>query len=338
MGGQGAPRRFGLALAVSLALHLGVVALPGWELPREEAPVALAASLVAPPPAPPAIAAAPRSPPKRKATPRLPTAPAPGAPPSSAPPSSVSPSLATSPEPSEFASPSFAPAPEETGVSPESGPAPPPAPTLIGRLPPAGQIVYQVTRGESFLIGQSEQRWRHDGVHYQLRAETRTTGLAALFRPLRVVQESRGIFDEHGLRPLEFDRWQDDALKESIRFDLDAGQVRLGEARTAFVAGAQDLLSVFYQLGVSAAQAPRAEVTVATGRRLAVYAVTIGAPTEVELPQGARIAHHYTISAGPTSDVTEVWLDIDTLLPIKIRHRDKKGEVFEQLATHIELE
>ncbi|MCX8017142.1 MAG: DUF3108 domain-containing protein [Rhodocyclaceae bacterium] len=227
--------------------------------------------------------------------------------------------------------PTFAP-PQQALAEAAAAPAP-----LTGRLPPAGRIVYQVLRGgDGFVIGQSEQRWQHDGEHYRLSAETGTTGLAALFKPVKVVLKSRGVFDPQGLRPLEFERWQGERLREQIRFEPEAGKVWLAGQSVEFVPGVQDLLSIFYQLGVLTAATPRFGVAVAAGRKVATYAVTVGAVALLDLPQGARAARAYTIEAG--SERTEVWLDADTQLPIKIRHQDKKGELFEQLATLIELE
>ncbi|MCX8085998.1 MAG: DUF3108 domain-containing protein [Rhodocyclaceae bacterium] len=324
----GARRSFWLALALSLLLHAALLCSPGWSLPQEEEARTLDATLLLPPPTPlptpikpqPARKA-PSPPPKPPAAPSMPEVPTPPAGEASAsePPASAEPpaSIAEAVPPA----PTFAP----------SSPLPP----RIGRLPASGRIVFRVIRGEGFVIGESEQRWQHDGERYELVAKTRTTGLAALFRPVEVVQESRGRFDAHGLRPLAFERWQNDKLKERIRFLPEENSVEINGLRVEFVAGTQDLLSIFYQLGVLEAETPLG-VAVAAGRRVSTYAVTVGPVAPVELPQGVRSARAYTIVAG--NEETLVWLDADSWLPIKIRHKDRKGEVYEQLATLIEIE
>ena len=47
---------------------------------------------------------------------------------------------------------------------------------------------------------------------------------------------------------------------------------------------------------------------------------------------------HLKVAGGPTEDSTEIWLDTMTRLPLKIRHRDRKGEVFDQTATTVQLD
>jgi negative regulator of sigma E activity len=44
------------------------------------------------------------------------------------------------------------------------------------------------------------------------------------------------------------------------------------------------------------------------------------------------------VLARADGDATEIWLDEETRLPLKISHRDRKGEVYDQVATHIEME
>ena len=197
-----------------------------------------------------------------------------------------------------------------------------------------------MTRGEDgFIVGQSEQRWSHDGERYTLQAVSETTGLAALFRPARVTQESRGTFDASGLRPLEFETQREGKRKEGVRFDVEAGRIQYANGGSdSLVAGTQDLLALFHQLGAMDLAVPNFIVPVATGRKLAHYAVTVEAPTELDTPLGMRTAWHLRVAGVVREETTEVWLDAQTRLPLKIRHRDRKGELFDQIATTIELE
>lgn len=215
-----------------------------------------------------------------------------------------------------------------------------PAPTFASRWPRNGRIVYQVTRGEQgMVVGQSEQRWEHDGTRYSLHAVTETTGLAALFRPAKVVQDSRGIFDAAGLRPLEFEVLREGKSKESVRFDPDQGMIFLAKGQTApFVAAAQDQLSLFYQLAALSFDVAQFPLAIATGRKLASFIVAIGDEFVLEVPQGPRQVRHLKVAGNAREDATEIWLDVETRLPLKIRHRDRKGEIFDQIAITIETE
>jgi negative regulator of sigma E activity len=51
-----------------------------------------------------------------------------------------------------------------------------------------------------------------------------------------------------------------------------------------------------------------------------------------------RQAVHFKVVGGRQEDHTEVWLDAETRLPLRIRHRDRKGDIFDQIAISIETE
>lgn len=325
---------FWLALSASLALHAGVLLTPGWELPLDEehetAPID--ATLVTPqpaaakPPAPAAARPARKRPPARPLLPPTPAAPVATLPGEGKPPVEV-------PVPVAEAPPSEPPASAEP-----PSPAVLPAPTFADRWPRSGRILYQVSRGEGgFIVGQSEQRWTHDGQTYHLHAETATTGLAALFHPARVVQDSRGSFDAAGLRPLEFEVRRAGKEPDSVRFAPEQGRIFLARGQsTPFVVAAQDLLSLFYQLAALSFDVPEFPLAVTNGRKLTTYAVVVGAESALETPQGIKQVRHLRVSGKAREDATEIWLDVETRLPLKIRHRDGKGEVFDQVAISIE--
>ena len=337
---------FWLALSASMVLHIGVLLTPGWELPLDDEPetATLEATLVTPAAVPqpkpaspvprPAARKRPPAKPVRPAAPVIPVAALPDEPVAEA-------SEVPEPEP-ELAVPPVAPLAEPE--IPQAVQAPPtavlPAPTFARRWPSSGRIVYQVSRGkDGFIIGQSEQRWEHDGRSYRLHAETETTGLAALIRPAKVVQESRGSFDAAGLRPHEFETQREGKSRDSVRFDPEQGQIVLGRGGTVpYVTAAQDMLSLFYQLAVLAFDIPSYPLTVATGRKVAAYTITVGDELSLDTPHGVRQVRHLKVTGNAREDATEIWLDVESRLPLKIRHRDRKGEVFDQVAILIDVE
>jgi hypothetical protein len=153
------------------------------------------------------------------------------------------------------------------------------------------------------------------------------------------VQESRGLFAATGLQPLEFKNERDGKLKDSVRFDLEQRRIFLGNGQSAALgASVQDLLSLFYQLGAAALDVAEFTMTVATGRKVANYLVTVGETLKLDTPLGERSVRHLKVAGASRDDATEIWFDTLTHLPMKIRHRDRKGEVFDQIATAIELE
>jgi hypothetical protein len=327
---------FWLALSASVALHIGVLLTPGWDLPLDEEPATTSIDATL------AMAPSPALKPKPSTVPSpLKKRP----PPKPLPPTSASP-VATVPV--DSAPPSAAPAPEAEASPAETVPvatdsmpiAVPPAPTFVNRWPRTGRIVYQVTRGAGGLIvGQTEQRWEHDGAHYRLHAVAETTGLAALFRPAKVMQESRGTFDAAGLRPLAFETQRDGKPLDSVRFDPDQGQVIFAQGGSApFVPATQDLLSLFFQLAALSFDVPEYPLRVATARKVATYSIVVGEELSLDTPQGVRQVRHLKVTGNAREDATEIWLDVESRLPLKIRHRDRKGDIFDQVAIVIETE
>jgi hypothetical protein len=343
-------RPFLLALVFSLMLHLVLLLTPGWGMPLlDEAanlqsldatllPLAQAAAPLLPQPVPV----------KRRTPTEKPAAP-----------------LQTSGDPPESTdapvAENLAQAPEETPTALPDNPQPdavpddaagqagavPPAPTfdpVVARAwPQRGRIRFEVTRGDSnFVVGQAEHRWQHDGATYQLRAVTETVGIAALLRPAMVVQESRGNLVATGLQPLEFKNERDGKRKLLLRFDPVQGRLTTDSGTAvAMSEPTQDLLSMLYQLSTMPHDAKEFAITVATGRKLARHVVRVAEITQLDTPFGTRSVRHLILppADGVTNDdSTEVWLDVVTRLPLKIRHRDRKGEIYDQTATTVELE
>jgi hypothetical protein len=225
--------------------------------------------------------------------------------------------------------PAFAPESSEAPESPPAAVLPTPTFAYANLWPKNGRIVFQVTRGEGGLIvGQGEHRWTHDDQSYELHAVAETIGLAALFRPVQVTQTSRGAFTANGLQPQEFRTERDGKPKSEVRFD----------APQDAALPTQDLLSLFYQLGAASFDVPEFAILVKTGRKLSKFTVVVGETLKLDSPLGEREVRHLKIAGRSNEDSTEIWLDTVTRLPLKIRHRDRKGEVFDQIATTITLE
>jgi len=347
---------FWVALTISLLLHAGALLAPGWSLPAEEEPLRFDARLSLAPPLAPAAAL-----PVAKKRPSRPLAPArrvkpatagdarpaiPAEAPRAALPAAAGEETALAAEDATSSVAETAPAAESAAPSaaetaPATESAAPPAPSFVSRWPRSGRILYQVMRGDSgFIIGRTEQRWEWDETHYWLQTVAETTGLVALFRPARVIQTSRGGFDAFGVRPVEFLVEREGRENESVRFSNEDGTITFSRGGSApFVAGAQDLLSVFFQLAGLPWDATEYSVSVATTRKLAAYQVSVGEEVDpLETPWGSRPARRLVVQGRPGEDVTECWLDEATRLPLKIRHRDRKGEVFEQVILEMTVE
>ena len=330
-----------LALLLSLLLHLTMLAAPAWRLPTldaardGDAAAQIEAHLSRPTvrkmPAP----AAPAVPAPAKRRPISSTWPAPAEPSpeqqAAEPPALLLP-VAIAPQPTADAR-EAVPAAPEPAVSPASE----------SPLPRHGRIRFVVTRGDQgFVIGQSLHRWSHDGKTYTLNNVTETTGLAALFRPVQVTQTSVGDIGEEGLRPREFRTGKNGVAGDAASFEwtpmrllLTAGNPR----EVALRAGAQDMLSMFYQLSARYPSMPREvnEVMVATGRKFERYAFEVLREELLPTRHGELRTLHLRTAAG--IEAIDIWAGLDLRgLPVKIRYTDRQGESFDQVAEEIEFE
>lgn len=332
--------RLGLGLGLSLLIHLALLATPAtlvspgsppWE--SALAPVDIEARLrPAARPGP-----LPRRPP-REQEPRQMSAgrPAPAQDALLLPAQDDSLSPPPSP-PGATASPS-AEAPDEAPSGAVAAPAPPAPPGLS--LPRAGRIRFAVNRGDQgFVIGRAVHRWRHDDARYEISSVTETTGLAALFRPVTMVQSSAGDVVGSTLKPREYRSERDGKLVDAASFDWAGLRLSYGGGRTTpLLAGSQDMLSAFYQLGRQGLDAG-AELALTTGKKYESYRFVVLGEETLALSLGEVRTIHLKSGGEPGRDATEVWLAPALHgLPLKIRYTDRNGDVFDQTAEEIEFD
>lgn len=297
-----------VALTASMGLHAVVLFVPGADPSAVSEPRTLQAEIVLrprPPASPPAL--------QKPAKPRLQT-PAKEAPIAVSDPAASAVVPAVSPEP---------PAPESELEPAEMA------------LPPQGEIVYTVTRGDpGGIIGRASQRWELNDNTYRIASVTETAGLAALLRPVRLETESRGRIVASGLQPETYvSRRIGKEGVERVDFDWNAKLARFSAGgESPLVEGAQDLLSFNFQLGWLS---KTGEMSIATAKKLARHRLELVAEEQLETPLGSLRTLHFR-SSGET--VTEVWLAPEHhLLPVKIRHIDKRGDIYDQLADEIRI-
>ncbi|MCX7156629.1 MAG: DUF3108 domain-containing protein [Rhodocyclales bacterium] len=331
-----------LALVASAMIHVAALLGPGWDLPGDsDADTAPTIDAVLARPAPRVEAApVPRPAPKPQtekprrqavatAVPALAAA-------SAVPPAPVAPSAAPV-EPPRAAVP---PAPSAGDTAPGFAKGitvePAPVPVRIA-LPAKGRVRYVITRGEEgFVIGQTTHTWQQDGFTYTLQSVAETTGLVALFKPARVLQSSRGEVTAAGLKPREFRHERVGGL-DTASFDWVRGVVAYAGREDGVAAGAQDMLSMYYQIVLLAPKGGAVEMPIATGRKLENYRIDTVGEEVVALATGERRASHLRIRSG--NDTIDLWIAPDMrALPLKIRYTDRKGEIFDQVAQDIDIQ
>ncbi|MDO8786794.1 MAG: DUF3108 domain-containing protein [Sulfuritalea sp.] len=336
-----------LALVASALIHAAALLGPGWVLPgtnEGEPPPTIDAVLVKP-------AARSEPAPVARPAPRFPVdkpRPQPVAaaiPAATAPPAPVVVEAAPVSAPAETLPVAVPPAPSAGDTAPGSAGGitlVPVAPAPVGiALPGKGSMRYVITRGEGgFVVGQAVHTWEHDGFTYTLQSVTETTGLAAIFKPARVVQSSQGEVTAEGFKPHEFRHERVGGL-DTASFDWARRVVAYAGREDSVAAGAQDMLSMYYQIVLLAPVAGVLDIPIATGRKLENYRFEILGEEVVTLPTRERRALRVRIRSG--NDTIELWLGVGKGadmrgLPLKIRFTDRKGEIFDQLADEIDIQ
>jgi hypothetical protein len=212
-------------------------------------------------------------------------------------------------------------------------------------LPKRIQIVYALYKGEQKLnVGRMTHTWQIDGTQYTLTSIAEATGLFSLFVRGTLIQVSRGELAAEGLKPSEFwiQRGQSGNRTESASFDWAGQLLRYGrpnEQRTqALGAGTQDVLSVLYQLALTAPHSGTLNLAVTNGRKFDNYRYRVEGEETLETPLGTVKAEHLA-KADPDGDRLDVWLAVDYhYLPVRLKITDKKGDAAEQIAESIRSE
>ncbi len=326
-----------LALVASVLLHAALLGglsarLPAWEVPAEtpaiEARLVERARAVAPPvPAP-----------RRRPQPAPSPAPMESVAPAEAPPEHVAlqpAEAAVEPVPESDAADAAA---EETPLAPapiaEVTDEPAPAvegPPPLNPLPPRIDMRFGVHYG--FASGEQTVVWVNDGERYTLTSVASATGLAGMFYRGRLVQTSHGRITPAGLQPEEF--WdQRGERRSSAHFDHAAARLTLTPTRGAprhldGAGGAQDLLSVLFQLALTAPPDGPVRYTVFNGKRLRAYTFESRGEAILDSALGPLRTLHLARVAD-TEGRFEVWLAIDRhYLPVRVLRGDDEGNVAE---------
>ena len=320
-----ARRRLLWALAISLALHFLLLIGARIRLPQPAPEKPLTVKLVALPQAvPPKKIAPPKPHPKPVHTP--------------------APKAETAPPPT--AEPLPAPTPIETArveqPAPPAAQPPAPPPKPLTPLPKRIEIAYTLYKGEQKLnVGRLTTTWQINGTQYTLTSIAEATGLFSLFVRGALIQVSRGELASEGLKPGEFwiQRGQSGNRTDSASFDWAGQLLRYGpanEQRTQPLAsGTQDVLSVLFQLALTAPHSGTLDLAVTNGRKFDHYRYRVEGEEMLETPLGTVKAEHLA-KADPDGDRLDVWLAADYhYLPVRLKITDKKGDTAEQIVQSI---
>lgn len=344
-------RIFALALTASLLAHLALLAGPGLRLPADEpAPSLIEARLEPlPPPVPkPAPEAKPQ--PRPEPRPKPITRPVPmvsSTPQTTAPADEPTPIPLDEPAPVPLAPETAPPATSEpvAEAKPEE-PAPPPPPPL-NPMPSRAEIHYSLLKGTNgFSIGRAAYIWQMRGDRYIITGITEGTGLVALIFPGKLVQISQGRITPKGLEPDAFwiQRGRPTPDKtSSAHFDYKQQTVTLGKKTDAttvpMLPGAQDILSVTFQLAMTAPFQGEMLLHVTTAKALKPYRAHVVGEEMLDTPVGRLRTLHLARPQEAGEDAIDLWLAPDyNYMPVRMRVNHRKFGIVEQVISHINVE
>jgi hypothetical protein len=232
-------------------------------------------------------------------------------------------------------------------VIPEIKPAPPPPPAqpLARRLPHKGEIAYALYLGnDRFNVGRTLQSWEINGDRYRLASVSETTGLASVFSRQRMAYESQGRLTAAGLQPDHFTTERvrsGKSEKAAADFNWAAASATIDNPvrSVALPAGAQDIVSFMYQLGLAPLTPGRIELPITNGWKLERYEMDIGIEEMLDTPFGPLRAVPVKQVRRAGQETIELWLaPAYRWLPVRIRFFNREGEPSgEQLVTDIRV-
>ncbi len=180
----------------------------------------------------------------------------------------------------------------------------------------------------------------NEANQYKLTSTIKPKGLAAIIIS-NLVQTSDGQLTKNGLQPSNYVyQYGNKADKTyTAKFDWQARKVDLITSKSTKIEeisdGTQDLLSFMYQF-MYVAPLERMQISIATGKKLALYDYSFSGEENINTPLGEIKAIHILHESEDSDEKTELWLALDyQYVPVKIRKTEKNGKVYELVANRI---
>ncbi|WP_227107049.1 DUF3108 domain-containing protein [Chromobacterium rhizoryzae] len=145
---------------------------------------------------------------------------------------------------------------------------------------------------------------------------------------LRYLSEG-GFQLKNGLRPDSLQAWRGEQAKESAHFDYNAGQLRYGDQGDKLLdlkPGAQDVFSLAFQLGLKGGELGPEAIQITTGKK--VYEYPMRPSGEAVYDTGAGKIRVIVFRAEGNGDINEFWLAPEfSNLPVRIKRTDKDKRI-----------
>lgn len=212
---------------------------------------------------------------------------------------------------------------------------------LPAAIPSAATIIYSLSLN-GILLGTITEHFEIKDHQYRASSEARASGLLALVQrdPARYV--SSGAVTSDGLRPQRFEGHHR-GKSLSADFDWTARTLTLAhdgqQQALALPAGAQDRLSIMYQLMFAVRDKPaQLDVTITNGRKLTPYRYAVKNAVTIDTPLRRLDTVHFVKQREAGESGSEVWIAPEYgNLPVKVLIVEDNGDRYEQVATRVEI-
>lgn len=200
-------------------------------------------------------------------------------------------------------------------------------------LPKHAQLKFAVYYGQdNFQIGEITHQLEISDDKYVLKAETKSTGLARLFKKYQLIQTSHGKAGNFGLKPEGYEEEQNVSSGKqnmNVAFNWTGNKLLFSHGgETELPPDAQDILSFLYQLSQLPLHNKVISIAITTGKKLEKYELEIGAEEEIITPMGKLRALPLRRLHSQGGEGMDVWLGLEyRLLPIKFRQIKRSGEM-----------
>jgi hypothetical protein len=215
----------------------------------------------------------------------------------------------------------------------------------VAAFPRKLELEYSVLESEGqTVLGWMVYRFEREGDRYRMRLAVDAIGVASFFIKGRYLQRSEGLLTADGLKPEHFMMRRGRRERtERADFDWPASRATLSDAKgsrvLALEAGAQDLLSVVYQIAYLMGERENpAMVVVTDGRRFHTAHLEVVGRETVPTDLGPMETIHIRSELKEGWNA-QLWLAPDFgYLLARLRLRDKRGREAEQVLASIKVE
>ena len=203
----------------------------------------------------------------------------------------------------------------------------------VEAIPPRAEVKYRLSVA-GIPVAEGIAIFQHDAKTYSVVMESRTIGLAAIYR-LHIRREAKGRITPAGLRPLSFVEMRNDRFARSATFDWAAGKVNLvdGEKKQTVPLrpNTWDAASLACSFAFSLPDAKTQRLYMTDGRRITEYKYSVLGREKLSTPLGELdTVHVKKIQDEGDKRGFDAWLAVDRhFLLVRARATEKDGTVFD---------